>query len=333
MSKPIAFSGIQPSGNLHIGNYLGAIKQWVNLQNAGEHELIFCIVDEHAITTPQDPKALHKNTLDVAMLYIAAGIDPSNATIFIQSHVSAHAELGWILNTITPMGELQRMTQFKDKISRRNVQVLAGLLNYPTLMAADILLYNTDVVPVGEDQTQHVEITREIARKFNAQFGETFKVPKLMLTEAGARVMRLTDPTRKMAKSATDPNSRIEILDSPDTIAKKIKSATTDSGSDIRYDEDEKPGISNLLNIASGFSGKAVSELEKEFSGKTYEDFKGAVADIVIGHLTPLQTKYNELASNEDELKKILREGSEQAKKTADATMGNVREKIGFVSA
>jgi len=244
-SRKTIFSGIQPSGNLHIGNYLGAIKQWVDLQNSGEYDNIFCVVDEHAITVTQDPKELRERTLGVAATYIAAGIDPKKTTVFVQSHVPAHTELGWILNTITPFGELERMTQFKEKSENRKAGegVFAGLFNYPTLMAADILLYQTESVPVGEDQVQHIELARSIAERFNNKYGQTFAVPKPRLTKATARVMSLTDPTKKLSKSDEGDKSRINLSDSPDAIRSKIKSAVTDSGSDIRYDIKEKPAL------------------------------------------------------------------------------------------
>ena len=330
-NKKVIFSGIQPSGVLHIGNYLGAIKNWVEIQNSNDAETIFCIVDEHAITVPQKPEELRENTLSAAATYIACGINPKKSLIFVQSHVPAHAELGWILNTLTPLGELERMTQFKDK-SQKQTSILAGLLNYPTLMAADILLYGTTHVPVGEDQAQHVELTRMLAKKFNTQFGETFTIPEVVLTKDTARIMGLDDPTKKMSKSASSEANYITLTDDPAVIRKKVKSATTDSGKDIVFNEKEKPGISNLLTIASALTGKSIKDLEKEFGSTSYSDFKEAVAEIIISHLAPIQKKYNELMENKNELEKILLSGAKEAKEKADGTMRTVREKIGFAT-
>ena len=328
--KKIIFSGIQSSGNLHIGNYLGAIKQWTELQNTGEYQNIFCVVDEHAITTPQYPAKLRSKILEVFTLYLALGIDPEKSIIFVQSNVPEHTELGWILNTITPIGELERMTQFKDK-SKKQKSVLAGLLNYPTLMAADILLYHTNIVPVGEDQLQHIELTRTIARKFNSTFGETFAIPEPFINKEGKRIMGLDDPLKKMSKSAENPKNYIALLDSPETIREKIKSAVTDSASEVKYDMENKPAVSNLLTIYSLFSGKAIAELEKEYEGKNYSVFKNDLAEIIIEGLSPIQKKYKELSANPDYLKKVLRDGAEKAKAIASQTMAEVRSKIGFL--
>ncbi len=328
--KKIIFSGVAPSGNIHIGNYLGSLKQWVELQNTGEHQSIFCVVDEHAITTPQVPEKLRAKILEVFTLYLALGIDPEKSIIFIQSSVSEHAELGWILNTITPVGELERMTQFKDK-SKKQKSVLAGLLNYPVLMAADILLYKTNLVPVGEDQLQHIEMTRALAKKFNNAFGETFAIPEPILNKEGKRIMGLDDPTKKMSKSAQNPHNYVALLDSPETIREKIKSAVTDSGNEIKFDEKEKPAISNLLTIFSLFSGKSIAELEKGYAGKNYSVFKKDLAEAVIEGLSPIQKKYKELSANPDYIKKVLRQGAEKAKTIASQTMKEVREKIGFL--
>ncbi len=328
----VLFSGIQPSGILHIGNYLGAIKQWVELQN--EYRSFFCIVDEHAITVPQDPTELRENTLRTAMIYLAAGIDPKRSTIFVQSHVPAHTELGWILNTLTPLGELERMTQFKDKKQEtRNKKhgTLAGLLNYPTLMAADILLYKTNAVPVGEDQLQHIEFTRSIAERFNNRYSETFVVPKAIVNKEGARIMGLDDPTKKMSKSAASPNNYISLLDSPDEISRKIKIAVTDSGSEIVYDEEKKPAISNLIAIYSLFSGKSVQALEKEYSGKGYAEFKAELAKVIINALAPISERFRELEQQKDKVLIVLRGGAEDASKVAEATLREVKEKMGFL--
>ncbi|OHA53804.1 MAG: tryptophan--tRNA ligase [Candidatus Terrybacteria bacterium RIFCSPLOWO2_02_42_20] len=328
--KKIIFSATAPSGNIHIGNYIGAIKQWAELQNTGEHQNIFCVVDEHAITTPQEPAKLRSKILEVFTLYLALGIDPEKSIIFVQSSVSEHTELAWILNTITPIGELERMTQFKDK-SQKQKSVLAGLLNYPTLMAADILLYKTNLVPIGEDQLQHIELTRMIARKFNSTFGETFAIPEPFINKEGKRIMGLDDPLKKMSKSAENPKNYIALLDSPETIREKIKAAVTDSASEIKYDMENKPAISNLLTIYSLFSRKTIAELEKEYDGKNYSVFKNDLAEIIIEGLSPIQKKYKELSANPDYIKKVLRNGAEKAKTIASQTMSEVRSKIGFL--
>lgn len=328
--KKTIFSGLAPSGNIHIGNYLGAIKQWVEMQDSEEFQNIFCVVDEHAITTTQDPEKLRAKILEVFILYLACGIDPEKSIIFVQSGVSEHAELGWILNTMTPIGELERMTQFKDK-SQKQKSVLAGLLNYPVLMAADILLYQTDLVPVGEDQIQHIELTRTIARKFNNSYGKTFIIPEAIVSKEGKRIMGLDNPAKKMSKSAENPHNYIALLDSPEIIMKKIMSAVTDSGNEIKYDEKEKPAISNLLTIYSLFSGKKIEEIEQEYSGENYSVFKKSLAETVIEKLSPIQAKYQELSANPEYIKNILRNGAEKAKKIASQTMTDVRTKIGFL--
>ncbi len=330
MKRQRVLSGVQPSGNLHIGNYLGAIKQFVALQN--DYEAFYCIVDEHAITVPQNPDELHKNTLAVATAYLAAGVDPKRSAIFVQSHVPAHAELGWILSTMTPMGELERMTQFKEKAKAQRGEIFAGLFNYPTLMAADILLYQTDVVPVGEDQTQHIELARSLAKRFNNKYGETFTIPEIMLHKETARVMALDDPTKKMSKSAASETNYIALLDSPETIRKKIKSAVTDSEGEIRYDSDRKPGISNLLAIASAFTGKAIPALEEEFDGCTYVAFKDAVAEHIVEGLKEFQTRYRELERSRDAVLRNLHKGAEKAREVAQTTLNNVKKRIGFIS-
>lgn len=327
INKPIAVSGIQASGNLHIGNYIGAIKQFVELQD--KYKMFAFIADLHAITVPQDPKKLTEQTLDVVCLYLACGLDPKKTTIFVQSHVPQHVELGWILNTITPLGELERMTQFKDK-TKDQTSVLAGLLNYPTLMAADILLYNPIAVPVGEDQLQHLELTRMLARKFNARFGDAFKEPKPIIQEKGARIMGLDDPSKKMSKSAF-PTNRIELLDSVEIIRKKVMSAVTDSGNEIKYDLSNKPGISNLLSIYSAFSGENMAQLEEKYRGKNYEAFKSDLAKIIIKSLSPIQDRYKKFAKNKASVLKILKDGSKKAGKVAEATMKDVRNKIGLL--
>lgn len=329
-NKKVIFSGVVPSGNIHIGNYLGAIKQWVEMQNTEKYQNIFCVMNQHAITTPQDPARLKSKTLEVAMLYLAAGIDPKKSIIFIQSHLPEHSELNWILSTITPLGELERMTQFKDK-SEKQKSVLAGLLNYPILMAADILLYQTNIVPVGEDQVQHIELARTLARKFNNSYGQTFTIPEAVISKEGKRIMGLDNASKKMSKSAENPRNYIALLDSPETIREKISSAVTDSDNEIKSDENEKPAISNLLAIYSLFSKKSIAELEKEYAGKNYSAFKSDLAEVVIEGLSPIQKKYQELSANPDYVKKVLRAGAEKAKIIASQTMAEVRSKIGFL--
>jgi tryptophanyl-tRNA synthetase len=326
--KSIAVSGVQPSGSLHIGNYLGAIKQFAALQH--DYHTYFFVVDLHAITEPQDPVMLRKRTLEVATLYLACGLDPQKTTLFVQSHVPQHAELGWILNTITPLGDLERMTQFKDK-SDKSESVLAGLLNYPTLMAADILLYNPDAVPVGEDQRQHLELTRELARRFNNRFGETFKEPKALMQEAGARIMGLDDPTKKMSKSASSENNYISLLDAPEIIEKKIKIAVTDSEKEVRFDPAQKPAISNLLSIYSLMTDQPIEKVVADFAGKTYADFKKGLTDAITTALTPIQTRYHELAKNPETVVRILSDGANVASQKAEETMRIVRDRIGFL--
>src|ERR1035437_4636140 len=278
------FSGIRPTGGLHIGNYLGAIKQWIALQQT--NECVFCIVDLHAITTPYEPKELQKNILETTAVYLAAGINPEKSIIFVQSAVKEHAELGWLLGTITPMGELSRMTQFKDKSKQHKDYVNAGLLNYPVLMAGDILLYKSEGVPVGKDQEQHVELARTIAKKFNLKFGKVFPEPQSILPKVGAKIMSLTDPKKKMSKS-DDPKSCISLFDSPEDITKKIMSAETDSGKEVIYNVTKKPGISNLLTIYSLLTNMPIPEIEKQFKGKGYGDFKKSLAKVVVEYLEP----------------------------------------------
>ncbi|KKS96393.1 tryptophan--tRNA ligase [Candidatus Giovannonibacteria bacterium RIFCSPLOWO2_01_FULL_43_160] len=328
MAKEVIVSAIQASGNVHIGNYIGAIQQFVKLQD--KYQGYFFIADLHALTEPQDPEKLRKQILDSAALYMACGLDPKEAVIFIQSQVPEHTELGWILNTITPLGELERMTQFKDK-SKKRKNILAGLLNYPTLMAADILLYDADLVPVGKDQSQHLEFTRTVARKFNSKFGVTFKEPRALLKKEGALIMGLDNPSNKMAKSAQSPNNYIAILDEPNEIQRKIKIAVTDSGKEIKYDPVKKPAISNLLIIYSAMSGKSIKNLESKFKEKTYAEFKSSLADLLVEKLSPIQKEYKRLIENKGELLKVLNNGKEQAQKVARTTMLDVRKKIGLL--
>lgn len=325
--KKRIFSGVQPSGNLHIGNYLGAIKNWVELQN--EFDSIFCVVDLHAITVPQDPESLRKNIIELAKVYLACGIDPKKSAIFIQSHIKEHAELAWILNTIAKMSELDKMTQFKDKTQKGGREGSAvGLYDYPILMAADILLYDTEKVPVGEDQVQHVELTRTLAKRFNSKFGEVFVVPEPILVKEGARIMGLDNPEKKMSKSAGSEYNYIALTDSAEVIRKKIKKAVTDSGSEIKY-ADDKPALKNLINIYSGFSNKSPKEIEKMYSGKGYVDFKNDLAEVIINALKPIQEKMNSLS--DEEVLKILEDGAKKVRPLAQKKMEEVKKKIGFI--
>ena len=320
------FSGVQPTGNIHLGNYLGALKQFVELQE--DNECIYCIVDEHAITVPQDPKELKKHILDVAALYLAVGLDPKKSIIFVQSQVTGHAELGWILTCCANTGELFRMTQFKAK-SQGKESVGAGLLTYPTLMAADILLYDTDVVPVGNDQKQHIELTRDLAIRVNHHYGKTFVVPDGRFMKEGARIMALDDPTKKMSKSAENIHSRISLLDEPSKIKKSIMKATTDSDGVVKFDIENKPGISNLLNIYSALSGKPIAELEALYEGKGYGDFKKELVEVTVDALAPIKAKYQEIRDSK-ELIDILNEGAQRADAIAQKTMKRVRENFGL---
>ncbi|KFA59742.1 tryptophan--tRNA ligase [Gilliamella sp. wkB18] len=331
MSKPIVFSGAQPSGELTLGNYLGALKNWVALQN--EYDCVYCIVNQHAITVRQDPQKLRKATLDTLALYLACGIDPQKSTIFVQSHIPAHTELGWVLNCYTYFGELSRMTQFKDKSSRHSENINAGLFDYPVLMAADILLYQADLVPVGDDQKQHLELTRDIAIRFNALYGDIFTIPKPFIAKVGARVMSLQEPTKKMSKSDENRNNVIGLLENPKDIEKKIKRAMTDSDEPptVRYDLKNKAGVSNLLDILTGITGKPITELEKEFEGKMYGHLKTEVATQIIDMLTTLQTKYHQYRDDENYLLSIMQEGAQKARSKAEPTLKKVYDAIGFV--
>ena len=332
MSKPIVFSGAQPSGELTIGNYMGALRQWVTMQD--EFECIYCIVDLHAITVRQDAEKLRKATLDTLALYLACGIDPQKSTIFVQSHVPEHTQLSWVLNCYTYFGELSRMTQFKDKSSRYAENINAGLFSYRVLMAADILLYQTNQVPVGEDQKQHLELSRDIAARFNALYGDVFKVPEPFIPKSGARVMSLQEPTKKMSKSDENRNNVIGLLEDPKAVAKKIKRAMTDSDEPpvVRYDVANKAGVSNLLDILSGVTGKTVAELEPEFEGLMYGHLKGAVADAVSGMLTDLQARYHHFRNDEALLQQIMRDGAAKARARAQETLKKVYDAVGFVA-
>ena len=333
MSKPIVFSGAQPSGELTIGNYMGALRQWVQMQD--DFHCIYCIVDLHAITVRQDPVALRKATLDTLALYLACGIDPEKSTIFVQSHVPEHTQLSWILNCYTYFGELSRMTQFKDKSSRYAENINAGLFSYPVLMAADILLYQTNQVPVGEDQKQHLELSRDIASRFNALYGDVFKVPEPFIPKSGARVMSLLEPGKKMSKSDENRNNVIGLLEEPKSVIKKIKRAMTDSEEPpvIRYDVKEKAGVSNLLDILSGVTGKSIPDLEQHFEGKMYGHLKGEVADAVSTMLETLQARYHEFRNDEALLEKVMRDGAAKARAQASETLKKVYQAVGFVAA
>jgi tryptophanyl-tRNA synthetase len=322
------FSGIQPTGSIHIGNYLGAIRQWVELQE--KNECVFCIVDLHALTTPFDPKNLQDLILEKGVTYLAAGINPEKSIIFVQSQVKEHAELAWLLNTVTPIGDLGRMTQYKEKAKKFKKDLNAGLLNYPILMAADILLYQTDIVPVGEDQKQHVELARTIARKFNQKFGQVFKVPEVKLPKNGARIMSLTQPTKKMSKT-DNPESFIGLFDEPEEIKRKIMGAVTDTGKVIKYDLKKKAGISNLLTIYSLFSEKPIKEIEKKFKGKGYAELKKSLAEIIVNSLESFRRKKKELLSREVYIKEVLGQGRKRAQIIAQSTMENVRKKMGLI--
>ena len=320
------FSGVQPTGNIHLGNYLGALKQFVELQD--DHECLYCIVDEHAITVPQDPKQLREHILDVAALYLAVGVDPKKSIVFVQSDVSGHAELGWVLCCNSSTGELSRMTQFKDK-SKNKESAPTGLFTYPVLMAADILLYDTDVVPVGNDQKQHIELCRDLAIRINNKYKKTFVVPEGRFMKAGARVMALDDPTKKMSKSAENVHSRISLLDEPSKIKKSIMKATTDSEGIVKFDIENKPGISNLLSIYSALSGISIEELEAKYEGKGYGDFKKDLVEVTVEALAPIKARYEEIRHSED-LIEILKDGAARADEIAKRTMARVKENFGL---
>ncbi len=325
MKKRI-FSGAQPTGELHIGNYLGALKNWVALQD--KYESFYCIVNLHAVTLPQDPKTLRQKTLDLARIYLAAGIDPERSTVFIQSDVAAHAELTWVLSCIARMGELERMTQFKDKGKGNAERAGVGLFTYPILMAADILLYQTDLVPVGQDQKQHLELTRDLAERFNRDFGETFKVPEPYIPPVGANILSLQDPTKKMSKSDENAAGAIFLLDDADTITKKIKRAVTDSGTDINFDEN-RPAIRNLLTIYQLLTGKTADECVAHFVGKGYGQFKGELAEAMVEFLRPFQERVKQ--DDDATLTAILRSGAEKAASVASVTLKTVYERMGII--
>ncbi|GIO51720.1 MULTISPECIES: tryptophan--tRNA ligase [Paenibacillus] len=322
-------SGIQPSGKLTLGNYIGAMKNFVKLQN--DYQCNFMVVDLHAITVPQEPEALREQSEAVAALFIAAGIDPNKANVYMQSHVPPHAELGWLLTTLTSMGELERMTQFKDKSAGKD-SVGAGLFVYPALMAADILVYNADLVPVGEDQKQHLELARDLAGRFNHRFGDYFTIPEPYIPEVGARIMSLDDASKKMSKSNPNPGSYIALLDPPDVIRKKISRATTDSGKEIRYAPDEKPEISNLMSIYSQCSGMSLQEIQDKYEGQMYGGFKKDLGEVIVATLEPLQQKYDEIRKS-GQIHDILAQGADKAMEKASRTVAEVKERMGFLPA
>ena len=322
------FSGAQPTGNLHLGNYLGALRNWVALQH--EYESFFCVVNLHAVTVPQDPKQLAEKTREVARIYLAAGVDPKVSTVFVQSDVPEHAELAWILNCVVRISELERMTQFKDKAKKQRENVLAGLLTYPALMAADILLYQTDLVPVGHDQKQHLELTRDVAERFNRDYGETFRLPDAFIPKVGAKIMALDDPTKKMSKSDESPGAVIKLEDDADAIRRKFKRAVTDSGTDIRFDEG-RPAISNLLSIYQLLTGRTPEEVEAHFDGKGYAQLKSELAEVTVEFLRPYQERMR--GYTDEELGRILAEGRDRARAIARETLRLVYERMGIVGA
>lgn len=325
--KQIIFSGMQPSGYVTLGNYLGALNNWTKLQD--DYNCLYCIVDMHAITVRQDPAKLRKQARDILMQYIAVGLDPEKNIIYYQSHVPQHAELSWILNCYTYMGELSRMTQFKEKSSKHSNNINSGLFTYPVLMAADILLYQANLVPVGHDQLQHLEITRDIANRFNGIYGDVFTIPDAYVGKVGARVMALQEPTKKMSKSDDNQNNTIALLDDPKVIINKFKKAVTDSDNQVRFSED-KPGISNLLNIYCAVTEKSIEEAEREFANVGYGQFKLAVGEAVVNALEPIQKRFKELENNKDYIDNIIKVNGEKASKIADRTLSKVHKKIGF---
>ena len=321
------FSGIQPSGDPHIGNFSGGFRQYAQTQERGEG--FFCIVDLHAITITHDPAALREGTLDIAAMLFATGLDPERSTVFVQSHVTAHTEGAWLLSSVTGYGQLGRMTQFKERVAEEEF-VSAALFTYPVLMAGDILLYRTDIVPIGEDQRQHLELTRDIAQRFNTRYGETFVIPEGVFPETGGRVMNLQEPTVKMSKSRGSESGTVLMLDSPDTIRKKLKTAVTDSGSDVRYDPTKKPGISNLIELMTVVTGSSIPDVEAQYQGSGYGRFKEDVAEAVIEVVTPIQPRYHELRADVGELDRLLQLGAEKAREASAPTLELIYERLGF---
>lgn len=328
-NKKTILSGIQATGNLTLGNYLGAIKNWIKMQE--EYDCYYMIADLHSLTVRNDPEILRKRALQVLAIYLASGLDPDKNTIFLQSHVSAHTQLSWVLNCYTYMGELNRMTQFKDKSAKHADNINSGLFTYPVLMAADILVYNANLVPVGEDQRQHLEITRDIAERFNSIYGETFVIPEAHIEKQGAKIMGLQNPTSKMSKSTTNLNDVIFLTDSPEDIRKKFKKAVTDSENCVRYDKENKPGVSNLMTIYGLIEEKSMDEIEKEFAEKGYGDFKSATAEAVVKKLQPLQESYYTLLENPENLKEIYEKGAKKASQRANKILKEVYRKIGLI--
>jgi tryptophanyl-tRNA synthetase len=324
------FSGIQPTGEKHFGNYSGGFRQYVSTQAEGE--AFFCVVDLHSITVAYDPQELRESTLDLAALLFAIGLDPERSTVFVQSHVAAHAEAAWLLSAVTSYGQLGRMTQFKEKAERQQF-VTAGLFTYPILMAGDILLYQTDLVPIGDDQKQHLELARDVAERFNGRYGETFKIPEGRFPETGARIMDLQEPQRKMSTTGGTAQGTVLIADPPEVVRKKIKSAVTDSGSDVRYDRGEKPGVSNLLEIMSVATGEPIPQLEARYDGGGYGQLKTDVAEAVVALLDPIRTRYDDLRSDPGELERLLRQGAEKARAVSHATLEQMYERMGFARA
>ena len=327
MKKRI-FSGIRPTGSIHIGNYLGALKNWTELQD--KYDSIFCIVDLHALTTPASAKNLQEKIFNLAAVYLSVGLDPKKCLFFVQSHVPEHAELTWLLNTIVKIPELERMTQFKEKSKERRSNLNAGLLDYPVLMTADILLYQTDAVPVGEDQKQHVEIARTLARRFNKTYGQTFNVPQVIIKKESARIMALDNPKKKMSKSASSPSSYIALTDSPDAVREKIKRAVTDSGTEIKYSP-TRPAIANLLNIYHCFSALPFEKIERKYQGKGYASFKSDLAELIIAELKPIQKKINQFKKSPVRIRKILETGAVKAREIASQTLSDAKKKMGLL--
>ena len=330
MTRKRVLSGIQPThDSFHLGNYLGAVKQWVELQQ--DHDAFYCVVDLHALTIETDPALLRKRTLASAAQLIALGVDPQKCTLFLQSHVPAHNQLAWIMECLAGFGEASRMTQFKDKSQKSGTdRTVVGLFTYPMLQAADILLYQPDLVPVGEDQRRHIELTRDLAGRFNSRYGQTFQMPEAHILKSGAKINDLQDPTSKMSKSAESMQGVIEIMDSPEANAKKIKSSMTDTGREVQFNEKQKPGISNLLTIHSSLSGSSIPEIEKEFEGKGYGDFKSAVAEVVVEYLRPIRARALELLEDEKSLLKILHEGADKARVVAEKTLADTYKNLGL---
>ena len=329
-NRPVSYSGVQPSGNLTIGNYLGAIKNFPIYSE--QYKCFYCVVDQHAITVRQVPAELRRRTYETLALYIACGLDPEKNTLYVQSHVPAHTEMAWMLNCFTMFGELSRMTQFKDKSAKHSDNINAGLFTYPVLMAADILLYQTNVVPIGADQKQHLELARNIVDRFNQLYPDTFTMPEPIIPKSGAKIMSLAEPTQKMSKSDENENAVVRILDTPDAIMRKFKRAVTDSDSEIRFDPENKPGVSNLLTIYSCFSGKSIEEAEREFDGRGYGDFKTAVGQVCCDKLIPVQEEYRRILADKAYLEEVMKKGADEASYYARKTLSKVRRKLGFVN-